>query len=102
MNIYLNYCKNNYLNVLRNVLVIMFRTKVLILINIFQKHLNNLCNIVLMYLKMFLKNSNTYYKKSHGNNFQANVLILINIFSNISQILCKIFCRHSTHVLCLV
>ena len=32
------YCKNNNLNVIRNVLVIIFRPNVLILINIFQKH----------------------------------------------------------------
>ena len=48
---YLKYCENNNLNVIRNVLVIIFRPNVLILINIFQKHLmNNFCNIVLMYL----------------------------------------------------
>ena len=47
---YLKYCENNNLNVIRNVLVIIFRPNVLILINIFQKHLmNNFCNIVLMY-----------------------------------------------------
>ena len=34
--------------------------------------------------------------------FRPNVLILINIFSNISQILDKIFCRHSTIFLCLL
>ena len=34
--------------------------------------------------------------------FRPNVLILINIFSNISKILGKIFCRHSTNVLCLL
>ena len=48
---YLKYCENNNLNVIRNVLVIIFRPNVLILINIFQKHLmNNFCNIVLRYL----------------------------------------------------
>ena len=53
---YLKYCENNNLNVIRNVLVIIFRPNVLILINIFQKHLmNNLCNIVLMYLGNVLK-----------------------------------------------
>ena len=53
---YLKYCENNYLNVIRNVLVIIFRPNVLILINIFQKHLmNNFCNIVLMYLGNVLK-----------------------------------------------
>ena len=53
---YLKYCKNNNLNVIRNVLVIIFRPNVLILINIFQKHLmNNFCNIVLMYLGNVLK-----------------------------------------------
>ena len=35
--------------------------------------------------------------------FRPNIfLILINISSNISQILGKIFCRHSTNVLCLL
>ena len=49
-------CENNNLNVIRNVLVIIFRPNVLILINIFQKHLmNNFCNIVLMYLGNVLK-----------------------------------------------
>ena len=53
---YLKYCENNSLNVIRNVLVIIFRPNVLILINIFQKHLmNNFCNIVLMYLENVLK-----------------------------------------------
>ena len=53
---YLKYCENNNLNVIRNVLVIIFRPNVLILINIFQKHLmNNFCNIVLMYLENVLK-----------------------------------------------
>ena len=53
---YLEYCENNNLNVIRNVLVIIFRPNVLILINIFQKHLmNNFCNIVLMYLGNVLK-----------------------------------------------
>ena len=53
---YLKYCENNHLNVIRNVLVIIFRPNVLILINIFQKHLmNNFCNIVLMYLGNVLK-----------------------------------------------
>ena len=53
---YLKYCENNNLNVIRNVLVIIFRPNVLILINIFQKHLmNNFCNIVLMYLGNVLK-----------------------------------------------
>ena len=48
---YLKYCENNNLNVLRNVLVIIFKPNVLILINIFQKHLmKSFCNIVLMYL----------------------------------------------------
>ena len=56
MNIYFRYCENNNHNVIRNVLVIIFRPNVLILINVFQKHLmNNFCNIVLMYFKMFLK-----------------------------------------------
>ena len=53
---YLKYCENNNLIVIRNVLVIIFRPNVLILINIFQKHLmNNFCNIVLMYLGNVLK-----------------------------------------------
>ena len=53
---YLKYCENNNLNVIRIVLVIIFRPNVLILINIFQKHLmNNFCNIVLMYLGNVLK-----------------------------------------------
>ena len=54
---FLKYCENNNLNVhIRNVLVIIFRPNVLILINIFQKHLmNNFCNIVLMYLGNVLK-----------------------------------------------
>ena len=53
---YLKYCENNNLNVIRNVLVIIFRPNVLILMNIFQKHLmNNFCNIVLMYLGNVLK-----------------------------------------------
>ena len=53
---YLKYCENDKLNVIRNVLVMIFRPNVLILINIFQKHLmNNLCNIVLMYLGNVLK-----------------------------------------------
>ena len=53
---YLKYCENNNLNVIRNVLVIIFRPNVLILINIFQKHLmNTFCNIVLMYLENVLK-----------------------------------------------
>ena len=53
---YLKYCENNNLNVIRNVFVIIFRPNVLILINIFQKHLmNNFCNIVLMYLGNVLK-----------------------------------------------
>ena len=53
---YLKYCENNNLNVIRNVLVIIFRPNVLIFINIFQKHLmNNFCNIVLMYLGNVLK-----------------------------------------------
>ena len=53
---YLKYCENNNLNVIRNGLVIIFRPNVLILINIFQKHLmNNFCNIVLMYLGNVLK-----------------------------------------------
>ena len=53
---YLKYCENNNLNVIRNVLVIIFRPKVLILRNIFQKHLmNNFCNIVLMYLGTIFK-----------------------------------------------
>ena len=53
---YLKYCKNNNLNVIRNVLVIIFRPNVLIFINIFQKHLmNNFCNIVFMYLGNVLK-----------------------------------------------
>ena len=53
---YLKYCENNNLNVIRNVLVIIFRPNVLILINIFQKLLmNNFCNIVLMYLGNVLK-----------------------------------------------
>ena len=53
---YLKYCENNNLNVIRNVLVIIFRPNVLTLINIFQKHLmNNFCNIVLMYLGNVLK-----------------------------------------------
>ena len=53
---YLKYCENNNLNVIRNVLVIIFRPNVLILINIFQKHLmNNFCNIALMYLGNVLK-----------------------------------------------
>ena len=53
---YLKYCENNNSNVIRNVLVIIFRPNVLILINIFQKHLmNNFCNIVLMYLGNVLK-----------------------------------------------
>ena len=53
---YLKYCENNNLNVIRNVLVIIFMPNVLILINIFQKHLmNNICNIVLMYLGNVLK-----------------------------------------------
>ena len=53
---YLKYCENNNLNVKRNVLVIIFRPNVLILINIFQKHLmNNICNIVLMYFRNVLK-----------------------------------------------
>ena len=53
---YLKYCENNNLNVIRNVLVIISRPNVLILINIFQKHLmNNFCNIVLMYLGNVLK-----------------------------------------------
>ena len=53
---YLKYCANNNLHVIRNVLVIIFRPNVLILINIFQKHLmNNFCNIVLMYLGNVLK-----------------------------------------------
>ena len=53
---YLKYCENNNLNVIRNVLVIIFRPNVLILINIFQKHLmNTFCNIVLMYLGNVLK-----------------------------------------------
>ena len=53
---YLKYCENNNLNVIRNVLVIIFRPNVLILINIFQKHLmNNFCNIMLMYLGNVLK-----------------------------------------------
>ena len=48
---YLKYCENNDLNVIRNVLVIIFRRNVLILINTFKKHLmNNFCNIVFMYL----------------------------------------------------
>ena len=53
---YLKYCENNNLDVIRNVLVIIFRPNVLILKNIFQKHLmNNFCNIVLMYLGNVLK-----------------------------------------------
>ena len=53
---YLKYCENNNLNVIRNVLVIILRPNVLILINIFQKHLmNNFRNIVLMYLGNVLK-----------------------------------------------
>ena len=53
---YLKYCENNNSNVMRNVLVILFRPNVLILINIFQKHLmNNFCNIVLLYLGNVLK-----------------------------------------------
>ena len=53
---YSKYCENNNLDVIRNVLVIIFRPNVLILINIFQKHLmNNFCNIVLMYLGNVLK-----------------------------------------------
>ena len=53
---YLKYCENDNLNVIRNVLVIIFRPNVVILINIFQKHLmNNFCNIVLMYLGNVLK-----------------------------------------------
>ena len=53
---YLKYCENNNLNVIRNVLVIIFRPNVLILINIFQKHLmNTFCYIVLMYLGNVLK-----------------------------------------------
>ena len=53
---YLKYYENNNLNVIRNVLVIIFWPNVLILINIFQKHLmNNFCNIVLMYLGNVLK-----------------------------------------------
>ena len=53
---YLKHGENNNSNVLRNVLVIIFRPNVLILINIFQKHLmNNFCNIVLMYLGNVLK-----------------------------------------------
>ena len=53
---YLKYCENNNLNVIRNVLVIIFRPNVLILINIFQKHLMKVfCNIVLMYLGNVLK-----------------------------------------------
>ena len=53
---YLEYCENNHLNVIRNVLVIIVRPNVLILINIFQKHLMNIfCNSVVMYLGMFLK-----------------------------------------------
>ena len=53
---YLKYCENNNLNVIRIVLVIIFRPNVLILINIFQKHLMNIfCNIVLMYLGNVLK-----------------------------------------------
>ena len=53
---YLKYCENNNLNVIRNVLVIIFRPNVLILINIFQKHLmNNFCNIMLMNLGNVLK-----------------------------------------------
>ena len=53
---YLKYCENNNLNVIRNVLVLIFRPNVLILMNIFQKHLmNNFCNIVLMYLRNVLK-----------------------------------------------
>ena len=53
---YLKFWENNNLNVIRNVLVIIFRPNVLILINIFQKHLmNNFCNIVLMYLGNVLK-----------------------------------------------
>ena len=53
---YLKYCENNNLNVIRNILIIIFRPNVLILINIFQKHLmNNFCNIVLMYLGNVLK-----------------------------------------------
>ena len=56
IHMYLKYCENNNLNVIRNVLVIIFRPNVLILINIFQKHLmNNFCNIVLMYLGNVLK-----------------------------------------------
>ena len=56
IHMYLKYCENNNLNVIRNVLVIIFRRNVLILINIFQKHLmNNFCNIVLMYLGNVLK-----------------------------------------------
>ena len=53
---YLKYCEHNNLNVTRNVLVIIFRPNVLILTNIFQKHLmNNFCNNVLMYLENVLK-----------------------------------------------
>ena len=53
---YLKYCENNNLNVIRNVLVIILKPNVLILINIFQKHLmNNFCNIVLMYHGNVLK-----------------------------------------------
>ena len=53
---YLKYCENNNLNVIRNVLVMIFRPNVLILLNIFQKHLMNIfCNIVLMYLGNVLK-----------------------------------------------
>ena len=56
IHMYLKYCENNNLNVIRNVLVIIFRPNVLTLINIFQKHLmNNFCNIVLMYLGNVLK-----------------------------------------------
>ena len=57
ISINLKYCENNNSNVIRNVLVIIFRPNALILINIFQKHLmNNFCNIVLMYLKnVFIK-----------------------------------------------
>ena len=53
---YSKYCENNNLNVIRNVLVIIFRPNILILINIFQKHLmNNICNVVLMYFNNVLK-----------------------------------------------
>ena len=51
------YCENNNSNIIRNVMVIIFR---------------------------------------------PNVLILVNISSIISQILGKMFCRHSTNVLCLL